>query len=91
MNKTLRSRLHGQAEFAVPFGEQVQEVEPSLARDSGDISRLRGRSRCPLAEPICAEEEPPLRTFGLGHVAACHQPLRTPTDDIAPAGIELRV
>ena len=40
-------------------------------------SGCRFRTRCALAQEICAAEEPALRSFGGEHVAACHFPLQT--------------
>jgi peptide/nickel transport system ATP-binding protein len=46
-------------------------------------SGCRFRTRCPLAQARCAEEEPQLRSFGPGHEAACHFPLIEPSEPVA--------
>jgi peptide/nickel transport system ATP-binding protein len=70
---------------AIPVPDPEQARSRARIIVSGELpsainppSGCRFRTRCPLAQHICAAEEPPLRPFGAGHRAACHFPLREP-------------
>jgi peptide/nickel transport system ATP-binding protein len=62
---------------------RVPPVEGELPSALSPPSGCRFRTRCRLAQDLCAIEEPPLRPFGQGQLAACHFPLRAPEPELA--------
>ena len=70
---------------AVPIPDPVEarmhrgnQVRGELPSPVNPPSGCRFRTRCPRAQDLCANEEPPLRQFGPTQRAACHFPLKTP-------------
>jgi len=72
------------ADPAVAQAREDKGVSGELPSAISPPSGCRFRTRCPRAQEICGQEEPPLRPFTAGgHLAACHFPLREP--ESAPA------
>ncbi|HEY9482643.1 MAG TPA: dipeptide ABC transporter ATP-binding protein [Micromonosporaceae bacterium] len=58
-------------------------IEGELPSSANPPSGCRFRTRGRYAQDVCAEVEPPLRSFGPDHVAACHFPLQSPPTPVA--------
>jgi len=66
-----------------PSVERAKEsagIKGELPSPVNPPSGCRFRTRCPFAQERCEIEEPALRSFGAGHVAACHFPLQSPVE-----------
>jgi peptide/nickel transport system ATP-binding protein len=71
---------------AIPIADPREERATRQKGVAGELpsnihppSGCRFRTRCPFAQDLCAQQEPPLRPFtASGHLAACHFPLREP-------------
>jgi peptide/nickel transport system ATP-binding protein len=68
-----------EADPARERGKDRDVVRGELPSAASPPSGCRFRTRCPAAQEICAEREPPLRPFNVAsHQAACHFPLQAP-------------
>ncbi len=76
------------ADPRVAQAKEEKGVRGELPSAIDPPSGCRFRTRCPYAQEICAEEEPPLRPFtASGHLAACHFPLREPESAVKAAAV----
>jgi oligopeptide/dipeptide ABC transporter ATP-binding protein len=64
---------------AAERAKQEVAIKGELPSPVNPPSGCRFRTRCQFAQERCAAEEPELRSFGPGHMAACHFPLQTPS------------
>jgi oligopeptide/dipeptide ABC transporter ATP-binding protein len=73
---------------AIPLPDPAAEGDKQDLAIRGELpspinppSGCRFHTRCPRAQATCLEVEPEMRSFGPGHEAACHYPLRPPAGE----------
>jgi oligopeptide/dipeptide ABC transporter ATP-binding protein len=83
-----------------PYTRALLSAVPALHRRRGERIRLTGEPpkptnppsgcafhpRCPMAQPICAVEAPPLREWLPGRFTACHFALASLAETVLPTG-----
>jgi peptide/nickel transport system ATP-binding protein/oligopeptide transport system ATP-binding protein len=66
-------------------GEQRRLLGGDVPSPANPPAACRFHTRCPKAQELCSEQEPPLQDKGTGTSAACHYPLDQ--DDLAEFGV----
>jgi peptide/nickel transport system ATP-binding protein len=60
--------------------DESTHLEGDLPSPIDPPSGCRFRTRCPLADDVCAHAEPQMEAVGEGRFVACHHPLVTPVE-----------